>query len=158
MTRTDGLRRDRDGSLVPEAFNLDGPHPHVCFGVNGGRGHGWIGQDDQGRPIPCPHCKPHTLRGRNRLPVVDELPVVPPTAAQPPSAPSPGDPPALAATAPRCAEHSTYTARTCGPCWSEVATGQRTTADVGRARLAKIAGDADGDVVDLTLTPTREYR
>ncbi|WP_341359069.1 hypothetical protein V5H98_15200 [Georgenia sp. M64] len=74
MTRTDGLRRDRDGELVPEGFDL--ATVHVCMGITGGRGRGWLGQDAQGRPIPCPVCKPHTARGRDLLPASADLPTV----------------------------------------------------------------------------------
>lgn len=28
---------------------------------------GWTGEDDAGRPVPCPHCRPHLLEVACRL-------------------------------------------------------------------------------------------
>lgn len=51
--------RDRDGSLI----DVPEPEPprHSCTA-------GWLGEDDEGRPRPCPRCRPHLIR---RLPASD---------------------------------------------------------------------------------------
>lgn len=52
------IRRGRDGELVevddpPEPTPR--PRAHACAG-------GWIGEDREGRPVPCRTCKPHLDR------------------------------------------------------------------------------------------------
>lgn len=47
MSRSDGLIRRPDGDLVPEP-----DEPHRCAD-------GWLGEDSEGRPRPCPECRPH---------------------------------------------------------------------------------------------------
>lgn len=62
MSRPDGLRRDRDGSLI-EDLVVDlraGLQPHRCR-------RGWLGEDRAGRPIPCPECRAATLAKIARL-------------------------------------------------------------------------------------------
>lgn len=58
---TPRMRRDKDGS-----WTLAEP-PHYCQG-------GWSGTDAQGRPRPCPRCKPHLAR-RRTVATFGEIPV-----------------------------------------------------------------------------------
>lgn len=52
-------RRDRSGELVDEP--PEGAEPeHVCQ-------NGYLGEDHEGRPRPCPICKPNLLNTRDRL-------------------------------------------------------------------------------------------
>ena len=46
-------RRDRDGEPLPEHLlvRLADPPEHHCT-------KGWLGDDEQGRPTPCPRCRP----------------------------------------------------------------------------------------------------
>jgi hypothetical protein len=37
------------------------PQPRTCRNPNCRKG--WLGEDDEGRPIPCLECKDHLLRG-----------------------------------------------------------------------------------------------
>lgn len=51
--RPDGLVRGRDGDLYDPPD--DSPNPgHSCQ-------RGWAGEDSEGRPIPCPTCRPQTV-------------------------------------------------------------------------------------------------
>jgi hypothetical protein len=45
------LERGRDGDLYPV------PVEHACES-------GWLGEDEQGRPRPCPVCRAHLRRRR----------------------------------------------------------------------------------------------
>ncbi|NED96467.1 hypothetical protein G1H11_14245 [Phytoactinopolyspora alkaliphila] len=45
----DNMTRDRDGDLYPDTDD------HVCKD-------GWLGEDHDGRPAPCPRCRPHLHR------------------------------------------------------------------------------------------------
>lgn len=73
MTRYDrfGDRVEDDADFPPEAFGdtagdlrLEVHHPalrdHHCSA-------GWLGEDDDGRPIPCLICRPHltNMKGRH---------------------------------------------------------------------------------------------
>jgi hypothetical protein len=52
------MRRGRDGDLLDDDDDASVerlPHEHACVD-------GWIGTDDDGRPVPCPACKPHLQR------------------------------------------------------------------------------------------------
>ncbi len=52
-------RRGINGDLLePQAADAD---LHACV-------RGWTGADSQGRPIPCPTCRPHRLRSGHPLP------------------------------------------------------------------------------------------
>lgn len=54
MTHEPAMRRDRDGDMIPDLP----PQPeHQCR-------RGWLGHDNEGRPIPCLTCKPHLIRTR----------------------------------------------------------------------------------------------
>lgn len=61
-----GVRRDRDGSVLEDEQLLERPdrarllHELLCVD-------GWAGEDLDGRPRPCPVCRPHLERGRGRL-------------------------------------------------------------------------------------------
>lgn len=48
---TPGRRRDRTGEPLDELPD-ELAAPHRCR-------RGWVGEDDQGRPIPCITCRPH---------------------------------------------------------------------------------------------------
>lgn len=48
-----------DSALRPAA---DRPHSDTAHDCQGG----WIGDDDEGRPIPCPKCRPHLTPGGER--------------------------------------------------------------------------------------------
>lgn len=48
----------REHATVPPA-RASAPHDSRCR-------RGWLGEDPEGRPIPCPHCRPH-LRDRAYL-------------------------------------------------------------------------------------------
>lgn len=62
--RPDGLVRDRAGDLVPEPAPAP-PRPargaqrteHGCVA-------GWLGEDEQGRPVACEVCRPHVAEHR----------------------------------------------------------------------------------------------
>lgn len=56
MSRHDDLVRTPDGDLVP-IEQLERVQPHRCAG-------GWVGEDAEGRPIPCRRCRPHLLPRR----------------------------------------------------------------------------------------------
>lgn len=44
---------------MPDRFG--DPEPAKCR--NPACRRGWLGHDDEGRPIPCPDCKPHLVSG-----------------------------------------------------------------------------------------------
>lgn len=50
------IRRGRDGEVL-EVDEEDDDELHRCVG-------GWVGEDDDGRPLPCPTCKPWTTKPR----------------------------------------------------------------------------------------------
>jgi len=50
------MRRDRDGS---ELVDDPATEQHVCQD-------GWVGEDQDGRPWPCPICRADTIRIRAR--------------------------------------------------------------------------------------------
>lgn len=66
MTAEAGLRRDRTGEPIepqtgdPSPVARHRPHDIRC-------NRGWLGYDDEGRPIPCRRCKPHLDKLRNDL-------------------------------------------------------------------------------------------
>ncbi len=39
-----------------------------------GRPKGWVGEDDEGRPIPCLQCKDHLLKGTSTVRDFAEIP------------------------------------------------------------------------------------
>ena len=57
--RHDGLRRDRDGSLIPTPPTDPPPHPVGCSDG------GWIPVSDRAL-APCPVCRPHTIERLRR--------------------------------------------------------------------------------------------
>lgn len=58
------MRRDRDGSPIEDDDPPTLIGRHLCHG-------GWLGEDADGRPIPCYECRPHLQQQRtanlNRL-------------------------------------------------------------------------------------------
>lgn len=56
-------RRDRTGEPIDEDQVLDvdvARHETQCAG-------GWLPDDAQGRPTPCPVCRPHVAKFRRRV-------------------------------------------------------------------------------------------
>ena len=51
---------DPSNALRPERFGE--PQPQPCRNPKCHRG--WLGTDEEGRPIPCADCKPHLAAGR----------------------------------------------------------------------------------------------
>ena len=68
--RPDGLRRDRDGSLVVDAEPA--PRSSAAALPAGRSDHGcrrgWRGEDERGHPVPCPVCRPERASPRPPLP------------------------------------------------------------------------------------------
>jgi hypothetical protein len=53
------VKRGRDGEVLEDEA-LPAPRPaHHCV-------LGWVGEDAEGRPVPCLICRPHVLEQRRR--------------------------------------------------------------------------------------------
>lgn len=55
MSDDEAMRRGRDGDLYPVDVDEPDTAPHACRS-------GWLTPAEDGTQVPCPTCRPHTIR------------------------------------------------------------------------------------------------